>query len=234
MFCKSFKGSLVSAVDSAELAKLLAVDVAGWLRDGIEQRDVATLVVSGGSTPAPFFSALSAMELDWSKVVVTLADERWVPLTDKLSNEKLIRETFLVGTASSATFLSLYNGAATPDEGWEDCNHALGTLPAPTDVVVLGMGGDGHTASLFPDTKGLSDACDLTTKKFCWPMHPPHLKESRITLTLAALLNCRQLVLHITGEDKREVFNQAHSGADLPIASVIESAQDRLQVYWSA
>jgi len=80
MFCKSFKGSLVSAKDAAELAQLLAADVAGWLREGIEQRGVATLVVSGGSTPAPFFSALAAMKLDWSKVVVTLADERWVCL----------------------------------------------------------------------------------------------------------------------------------------------------------
>lgn len=233
MFCDSFKGSLVSATDSTELAQLLAVDVAGWLREGIEQRGVATLVVSGGSTPAPFFSALSGMELDWSKVVVTLADERWVPPTDTLSNEKLIRETFLVGAASAALFLSLYNGAATPDEGWKDCNDALSALSTPLDIVVLGMGGDGHTASLFPDTKGLSDACDLTTEKLCWPMHPPHLSESRITLTLAALLNCHQLVLHITGEGKRDVFNQAHNGADLPIASVIESARDRLQVYWS-
>lgn len=234
MFCKSFKGSLVSAKDAAELAQLLAADVAGWLREGIEQRGVATLVVSGGSTPAPFFSALAAMKLDWGKVVVTLADERWVPLTDKLSNEKLIRETFLTGAASEASFLSLYNGAATPDEGWENCNSTLSELPTPMDVVVLGMGGDGHTASLFPETSGLVDACDLSTDKLCWPMHPPHLKESRMTLTLAALLNCRQLVLHMTGDDKNDVFSQALDGAELPIASVIEAAQNRLQVYWSA
>lgn len=229
-----FTGHVVTGEDKLALAEHLAADVAAWLKRGIESRGSATLVVSGGSTPAPFFKALSLHDINWSEVTVTLADERWVPADDALSNEKLIRECLMVNNASSAKFLSLYNGAKTPDDGWQQCDDALQALVRPFDVVILGMGGDGHTASLFPDTSGLEAASDLTTDRLCWPMHPEHITEARMTLTLAALLNCRELVLHITGDDKREVFKQALDGASLPIASVIKAAQSRLQLYWAA
>jgi len=163
-----------------------------------------------------------------------LADERWVAASDALSNEKLIRECLLVNAAASAKFLSLYNGASSPDDGWQQCDDALRTLATPYDVVVLGMGGDGHTASLFPATKGLQAASELTTDRLCWPMYPEHISEARMTMTLAALLNCRQLVLHVTGDSKREVFELALDGANLPITSVVEAAGSRLQLYWSA
>ena len=234
MLSDVFDGEVVTAADAQALAGQLAADVAGWLQQGIEDRGSATLVVSGGSTPAPFFKALSTHQLQWSDVTVTLADERWVPANDELSNEKLIRECLLVNAASSANFLSLYNGASTPDDGWQQCDDALRTLAAPYDVVVLGMGGDGHTASLFPATKGLEAACDLTTDRLCWPMYPEHIAEARMTLTLAALLNCRQLVLHVTGDSKRDVFRQALEGTSFPIASVTKAAADRLQLYWAA
>ena len=234
MLHSAFNGSMTTAADKNLLAQELAGDVAGWLSDGIEHRGTANLVVSGGSTPAPFFRALSSHSIDWSKVTVTLADERWVPPSDELSNEKLIRENFLVEAASAASFLSFYNGASTPEEGWDQCDRTLQGLSAPYDVVVLGMGGDGHTASLFPDTDGLSDACNLDTDRLCWPMNPSHLVEARMTMTLSALLNCRHLLLHITGDDKLDVLNQALDGASFPISSVIEAAQERLQLYWSA
>lgn len=235
MLSNKYKGEVATATDAQALAAKLAEDVAGWLQQGIEDRGSATLVVSGGSTPAPFFKALSLHKIQWSNVTVTLADERWVPADDALSNEKLIREYLMVNAASAAKFLSLYNGAATPDDGWQQCDDALRDLAAPYDVVVLGMGGDGHTASLFPATKGLEAACELTTDRLCWPMYPEHITEARMTLTLAALLNCRQLVLHVTGDNKRDVFNQALEGDNhLPIASVIDAAGSRLQLYWSA
>ncbi len=229
-----FEGELITAGDKQALAARLAEDVAGWLQQGVEQRGSASLVVSGGSTPAPFFEALSLQQIDWQNITVTLADERWVGKDDALSNEKLVRETLLVNAAVVAKFLSLYNGAATPEDGWQACDDALRALPNPYDVVVLGMGGDGHTASLFPATDGLADACDLATNKLCWPMHPSHITEARMSLTLAALLDCRQLVLHITGEDKRQVFQKSVAGEDLPIASVIKAAASRLKLYWSA
>lgn len=234
MLSNHFDGEIISADSTQALAESLAADVAGWLRNGIDERGSATLVVSGGSTPAPFFKALSLHEIQWAEVTVTLADERWVAADDKLSNEKLVKETLLVNAASSAQFLSVYNGAKTPEEGWQRCDDSLRSLQNPYDVVVLGMGGDGHTASLFPDTAGLTEASNLGTDKLCWPMHPSHISEARMTLTLAALLDCRQLVLHITGEDKRKVFERAAEGEKLPIASVIEAAKSRLQLYWAS
>lgn len=234
MLSNEFDGEVVTAADAQALAVQLAADVAGWLQQGIEDRGSATLVVSGGSTPAPFFAALSQHQIQWSDVTVTLADERWVAADDELSNEKLIRECLLVNAASSAEFLSLYNGAPTPDDGWQQCDDALRTLSAPYDVVILGMGGDGHTASLFPATEGLEAACDPTTDHLCRPMYPDHITEARMTLTLAALLNCRQLVLHFTGDGKREVFKQALEGVNFPVASVIDAAKSRLQLYWAA
>lgn len=234
MFSNSFNGDAVVAENKQALAERLAADVARWLADGIKQRGEAILVVSGGSTPAPFFKSLSEYKIDWSKVRVTLADERWVAPDDKLSNEKFVRESLLVNEAAAASFVSIYNDAKTPDDGWTVCEETLNGLSLPFDVVVLGMGDDGHTASLFPHTNGLDEACDLATDRKSWPMYPAHLSEARMTLTLAALLNCRQLVLHMTGDQKLELFNQAVDGADLPIASVTSAAKERLQVYWAS
>ena len=233
MLINHFDGKVVTADSTQELAKCLATRVAGWLQEGIEQRGSATLVVSGGSTPAPFFKALSEIDIHWQAVTVTLADERWVPPDDVLSNEKLIRETLLVNAAVSAQFISIYNGAESPEAGWQQCDDTLRTISNPYDVVVLGMGSDGHTASLFPDTQGLAQACDLATRKLCWPLRPRHITEARMSLTLAALLDSRQLVLHITGEEKREVFERAIGEKNLPIASVAEAAKSRLQLYWA-
>ncbi len=234
MQISGFDGEVITSDTKHALAESLAANVAGWLRDGLISRGSASLVVSGGSTPAPFFSALSLHEIEWSNVTVTLADERWVALDDELSNEKLVRETLLVNAASSAKFLSIYNGAKSPEDGWQQCEESLRSVPGPYDVVVLGMGGDGHTASLFPDTEGLEEACDPDSGKKCLPMRPSHIPEARMSLTLAALLDCRRLVLHITGENKRKVFEQAIAGENLPIASVIEAAKSRLQLYWAA
>ena len=234
LFVESFKGEVVSADDALQLAEKLAADVAQWLQRGVDQRGAATLVVSGGSTPAPFFSSLSQHEIAWSEVTVTLADERWVDSNNDISNEKLVRETLLINAASDAKFTSLFVGTDSPQNGWPVCEQGLQSLSRPFDVVVLGMGGDGHTASLFPNTDGLSDACDLSTDKLCWPMYPNHLDEARMTLTLKALLDCRELVLHMTGVNKRDVFNRALQGEDFPIGTVAKAAEDKLQVYWTA
>ncbi len=230
---KKFNGTLVTDSDASKLGHRLAVDCAQRLRDGIEKRGQATLVVSGGSTPAPFFKSLSEQELDWSNVNITLADERWVAPDNDLSNEKLVREKLMRNAASAARFVSLYSEANTPDEAWSTCEATLAKLSLPFDVVVLGMGDDGHTASLFPATEGLSQACDMSTQRLCWPMHPQHIAESRMTLTLPALLDCRWLVLHIAGDKKRAVLQQALDGADLPISHVASYASQRLTVYWA-
>jgi len=128
-----------------ELALQLAQSIADLLRDDIARRGRASLVVSGGSTPKPLFSALSQQSLDWSKVAVTLADERWVPLAHPDSNETLVKDNLLINKAAFATFVSLYLEGVSPQHAPEQVDKAVEQMLSPFSVVVLGMGDDGHT-----------------------------------------------------------------------------------------
>ena len=200
----------------AESAELLALDLAGFvaqrLREGLAIRGQALLVVSGGSTPMPFFKALSGMALDWSHVCVTLADERWLPADHADSNERLVREGLLQGAAAQARFLPLFNGAASPEAAQRVLDEALAGLPWPADVVVLGMGGDGHTASLFPHAPELADALAEGEGPRCLPVAvpaPPNVPVPRLSLTRRALLDARHLVIHVTGASKLALIEQA-------------------------
>jgi len=200
----------------AESAQALALDLAGFvaqqLRESLARRGQALLVVSGGSTPLPFFKALSGMALDWSRVCVTLADERWLPPDHADSNERLVREGLLQGLAAQAPFLPLFNGAASPEAAQATVSQALDGLPWPADVVVLGMGGDGHTASLFPRAPELADALADGEGPRCLPVAVPALPNvpvPRLSLTRRALLDTRHLVIHVTGASKLALIKQA-------------------------
>ena len=232
---KPFRTGDIISDDAEQLAQQLALDAAERLKTAIDTRDEATLVVSGGSTPLPFFKALSEHSLPWEKVTVLLADERWVEPDDKDSNERFVKTYLLTGLAAKAKFTGLKNAAATPQAGWQDCEAMIASVARPFDVVVLGMGGDGHTASLFPETDGLVDALAKNSGKLTWPMNPPNVPQARMSLTLDALLDSRSLVLHITGDNKKSIFQLAQSvdAKVYPIAAVINNAQEKLQVYWA-
>lgn len=228
---------LETAFDQPEtLAEALAESLADDLRRAVEERGAASLVVSGGSTPLPLFAALSKTPLPWEKVWVTLADERWVEPSDAASNEKLVRDHLLRGAAAAARFVALKTPAATPEEGEAECEARLAEMPRPFDVVVLGMGGDGHTASLFPDAPELAQALELDSGRLCRAMRPAKTPNPRITLTLPALIESRRVVIHITGEAKREVYRQALTpgpAQELPVRAVLNHGPEPLDVYWS-
>ncbi|MBO5394190.1 MAG: 6-phosphogluconolactonase, partial [Pseudomonas sp.] len=135
----------------ALLAEGLATKVAGQLNQAIAEQGVATLVVSGGRSPVAFFQSLIKQPVDWSKVVVSLADERWVPVEHADSNAGLLKKHLLQGPAAKARFVGLYNAAATVEKAALEADQGLAELP-PIDVLILGMGDDGHTASLFPNS----------------------------------------------------------------------------------
>jgi len=137
------------------LAEQLAEAVYQALAADLEHQERALLVVSGGSTPVPFFKALAQKPLAWARVDITLADERRVDEQSSDSNAKLVRDNQLQGPAAAATFVPLTSAHGTPEEGVASVAEATAGLAWPASVVILGMGGDGHTASLFPDSQEL-------------------------------------------------------------------------------
>lgn len=217
-----------------EVALNLADAVAGFLAVRLKEAPRVSLVVSGGSTPLPFFKALSGKELDWSRVDVLLADERWVDKDDDASNTRLVRDNLLQNNAASAQFLSLKQPGATPAEGLEQVKAELADLTLPIDVLILGMGNDGHTASLFPDAPELAHAMNPACQDIVAAATPPSQPHKRITLTWPPLRGARFTALHLKGEDKLKTLEHAMSEPDkvleMPIRAFLKPG---LQVFWS-
>ena len=219
--------------DGTELARWLAKDVAGELSSAISKRDCATLAVSGGNTPVRFFRELSAIDIDWSKVSVTLADERFVPPDSGRSNQRLVTLELLQNKAAKAQFLPLY-ATDDIDASITEAEKMLAEH-LPIDVIVLGMGTDGHTASLFPGSEGLREAADPKGKRLLMAVDAPGVAEPRITMTLPVIAGARTQYLHIEGADKREVFETVQEAGDpgqAPIGFVLEYCPD-LKVVWA-
>ncbi|MBC7184586.1 MAG: 6-phosphogluconolactonase [Marinobacter sp.] len=217
-----------------EVALELADAVAGFLSVRLKDSPRASLVVSGGSTPLPFFKALSDKDLDWSRVDVLLADERWVSEDAPASNTRLVRENLLQNRAGAARFLSLKQPGDTPSEGLEAVKAELADLALPLDVVILGMGNDGHTASLFPDAPELAHAMDPQCQEIVAATTPASQPQKRITLTLPPLRDARFTALHLKGEDKLATLSRAASDLEsvmeMPVRAFLKPG---LQVFWS-
>lgn len=213
------------------LAEGLALKVAEQLREAIDARGTAVLVVSGGRSPVAFFQSLAKQALDWSKVVVSLADERWVPVEHADSNAGLLKRYLLQGPAAKAQFLSLYSASANLEAAAEQADRLLAELP-PIDVLVLGMGDDGHTASLFPDSPNLAQALEADGERRCWPMLAPTVPHQRLTMSRALLASAKRKVLSISGQSKLTTLNAAVAGdnvAEMPIRAFL---QPTLEIYW--
>ncbi len=221
----------------AELAQRLAAWTGLRLHQAIAGRGHAVLAVSGGRSPVPLFHALRAQPLDWSRVSITLVDERCVPPDHPDSNTALVREHLLQQGAAAATFVPWFDDLpATLDDAAlqalaDAASQRLATQPWPWDLAILGMGEDGHTASLFPHAGGLSQALHASGP-VAWtrPLNAPH---ARLTLTLPALLATRELVLPLIGPAKLRVYQQARLSEDdtLPISLVLHQHQTPVQVW---
>jgi len=217
-----------------ELAAGLAARVADTLKAAISRRGVAFLAVSGGTTPGRFFAALSKEALDWSKVTVTLVDERFVPESSPRSNAALAKANLLQNEASAAHFAPLFHEAAAVEKGADLADTAIRALPWPLDVSILGMGGDGHTASFFPDAAGLDALLDPASPQLVMPVHSESAGEARLTLTLPALVGAGLVVVHIEGAEKRNVIEAALAAEKvLPIRTVLDRAPRAAEIYWA-
>lgn len=212
------------AAASAALARMVAAD----LREGLAQRGAGTLVVPGGKSPVPFFEALRRETLDWNRVKVTLTDERWVDPTSESSNENLVRTHLLCERAAVARLISLKNGGATAAAGVPNAKGAVELMPRPFDAVVLGMGEDGHTASLFPGIDGLEALLNREIGAGVAATTAPVAPHERITLGAKLLLDTRKLYLSISGDAKRQVYEAAKwraSVTERPIAAFLRQSR---------
>jgi 6-phosphogluconolactonase len=222
--------------DIATAAQQLAQQIADMLKTGIAARGRASLVVSGGRSPVPLFEALRVQALDWSRVSITLADERWVARDDGASNEKLVREHLLKEAAATATFVGLKTDAVSPDLGATEAWERIAALPRPFDVVVLGMGDDGHTASLFAGSPRLSHAIDTDAPPGCIGMMSPAAPTARLSLNLSALVDSRHIFILLSGDSKWRVYVAASGPGpveDMPVRTLLRQPRTPLDVIWS-
>lgn len=193
------------------LDNALATDVVDKLQEAVKTRGRAYLVVSGGSTPRGLFETLAGSDLAWDKVTIILADERWVPDDHNDCNERMVREHLITGKARHAELLSLIEGYPDRAANLATVKHALAEIGA-FDVVILGMGLDGHTASLFPDAPELVEGLQTTEPALMTtPQLAPH---RRVSLSRERLSNTRFGVIHIVGNDKASVLQQAIDSGD--------------------
>jgi 6-phosphogluconolactonase len=206
----------------------LVDDIAACLLTGVENRGRGSLAVSGGRTPEHIFPVLSQSNLPWDKLSVTLADERWVDPGHPDSNEGLARRLLIQGAAATARFVGLKTNHSTPAEGQTECEAGLSTLDWPLDAMFLGMGEDGHIASLFPG-ENWADAPGRAL-----PVAPSGQRQARMSLTPEALLDSRHIYLVIKGKKKRQTFETAMkpgSWQGLPVRLILQQHKVPVSVY---
>jgi 6-phosphogluconolactonase len=207
----------------------LADAMASALESCLLTHDAASLAVPGGTTPGPVFDVLCAADLDWARVTIMLTDERWVPDTHERSNAGLIRSRLLQGPAAAARFIPFYREGLTAEEAASDLGHDLAPH-FPLSLLLLGMGADMHTASLFPGAEGLAAALRDDAQPLC-AISPDSQPEPRITLSAPILDGAMEKHLVIFGDDKRAALERAMSlpSQEAPIAAVIEGGT----VHWA-
>lgn len=224
--------------DRSALVAGVSQRIVSQLADSLEARAQAAMALAGGATPMPIYATLAAQALDWPRVTAVATDERWVPAAHQANNGREIRRQF---AGAGLKVQSLVPDNASGEPAVDQAEQTLAGLPQPFDLVVVGMGSDGHFASLFPHSPALSVGLDPETKDSALVVIPdplpPEAPFARVTLTLSRLLATRCLLLVIAGQAKRDVLAQAaQGGADeqqLPIAALLRAAGEKLEVFWS-
>jgi 6-phosphogluconolactonase len=221
--------------DRKKLFAGLTNDFSERLTDIIAKRRKASLALAGGTTPGPLYEALSNLPLKWERVSVTLTDERWVSPEDPASNEWLIRDVLLKRRAAVATFLGFKTNHAKASGGAATAEKRISPI-MPFDIVLLGMGPDGHIASLIPGTEGFEAAVDPTGTRKMAGIHAPGAAGApeRMTLTIPGILASRRIILLFMGQDKLAVYNEAKEGRGAsPIRDLLLQKKVPVHAFWA-
>jgi 6-phosphogluconolactonase len=222
-----------STNSSESLVIDLSQNIYEIINEAIKKRGRASMAVSGGSTPKPLFEELSLLDLDWSKVDLTLVDDRWVDADHKDSNELLVRTHFIKNKAERVNFLPLKNDEQTAKQGISLSEEGLQSFTMPFDVIILGMGEDGHTASLFPCSDELKEGMDLKTKNTLVSTNPKSAPYERISLTAKSIMEAKKVFLHLNGSSKLHTIEEAMNLSDsnkMPIYAFLDHGLD---IFWS-
>lgn len=207
---------------------------------GIALRGAALVLLSGGSTPLPLYRALSAAPIDWPRVTALVVDERWVAPDHPSSNEGAIRAAFATGPSAAMEVVGLKTGAASPRDAVGEVERRVAALRWPADLCILGMGPDGHTASWFPNADGLADALEDEGPRIAAikARHSDVTGElvDRITLTASAIQSARRILLLMTGEEKRRVYEKARRSGpvnDMPVRALFGGPRAAFHAIWA-
>ncbi|MCA8901581.1 MAG: 6-phosphogluconolactonase [Hyphomonas sp.] len=234
------RGDLRKFATRAEAAEFAGALISGALETAVADKGRASLFVSGGSTPGPLFDLLSEADLPWTNVTLGLVDERWVAPEDPASNERLVRARLLKGRAGAAGFLPMRTIEESADVAARGRNLAYAPHCDPADIVLLGMGNDGHTASWFPGSSGLlyalspeQDESVVAIDATGCPVAGENVH--RLTLTGPAVARARQAVMLLFGNDKLDVLERALSSdpTDMPVRHAIDKLGPCLTVVWA-
>ncbi len=221
--------------DLDALANACADRIAGQVERALAERGEAVLVLAGGRTSVPTFRRLAAMPIDWRRVVAVPSDERWVGIEHRDSNLGALEAAF---AGTGLVTVALAPTAPSGPVSASLANHALAQMPLAFDAVLLGMGADGHFASLFPGASVLAFALDPASPVDAVALVPEPMPASgphpRVSLTLSRLLRSRAVLLAITGADKRATLECArHNPATYPVGALLDAPDARVEIHWS-
>ena len=222
-------------LDRKRLFAGLCTDMTERLTATVQKRRKASLALAGGTTPGPLYEALSNTPLPWAKITCTLTDERWVSPADPASNEYLIRDTLLRRRAADAGFVGFKTNHAKASGGAATTEKRIAPL-MPFDICLLGMGPDGHIASLIPGAEGYAAAADPAGSRKVAGVHAPGAAGSpeRMTLTLAGILSSRRVVMLFMGQDKLAIYNEAKEGrGESPVRDLLQQKKTPVHAFWA-
>lgn len=213
----------------------LATDLGDRLAEIVRKRRKASIAMPGGTTPGPLFESLSHMPLPWSKISITLTDERWVSPEDPASNEWLVRDQLLKRRAADASFVGFKTNHAKATGGVTVIDRRLSPI-MPLDICLLGMGPDGHIASLIPGAEGYDAAVSESNTRTTAGLVSVGAAGSpeRMSLTLNAIASSRRIILLFMGQEKMNIFNDAKEGkGDTPVKSLLAHKKAVIDTYWA-